>query len=70
MDCPVGAEGPEPPKVQLASYDILANMTAHNISDFLMKTTRDYYKKRYGGFEFGVRNPIKNTNITTMARNF
>ena len=32
MDCPVGAEGPEPPKVQLASYDILANMTAHNIS--------------------------------------
>ena len=34
---------------QLASYDILANMTGRNISDYLMKTNYEFYKRRFGG---------------------
>ena len=69
MDCPENAEGPEPPKIQLASYDILSNMTGRNLSDFLMKTRLKYYKRRYGGFEFGVMNPLKDINISQVETN-
>ena len=34
---------------QLASYDILSNMTGRNISDYLMKTNYEFYKRRFGG---------------------
>ena len=43
---------------QLSSYDIVSNLTGRNISDYLMKTTKDFNKRRYGGFEFGVGNPL------------
>jgi hypothetical protein len=67
--CPKRAEGPTPPKVQLASHDILANLTGRNISDYLMKTNKAFYKKRYGGFQFGVSNPLKDVNITSLKKN-
>ena len=31
-----------------------------------MKTTEENYKRRYGGFEFGVRNPLANRNFTQL----
>ena len=44
--------------------DLLLNMTTRNISQWLVKTRADYYKRRYGGFEFGVRNPLAELNFT------
>ena len=49
--------------------DILANMTGRNISDYLIKTNKAFYKKRYGGFEFGVKNPWKDVNVTQVENN-
>ena len=51
---------------QLASYDIVSNLTGRNISDYLIKTTKDFKKRRYGGFEFGVGNPLADLNITLL----
>jgi len=42
----VDAGGPEPPKLLLPTTDYLYNMTARNISKWLVKTTMDYLKKR------------------------
>ena len=53
-------------KFQLASYDIVSNLTSRNISDYLMTTTKDFSKRRYGGFEFGVGNPLAGLNITLL----
>jgi hypothetical protein len=50
----------------MSSYDILQNLTGRNISDFLLKTRSQFYKRRYGGFEFGVRNPVANRNISML----
>ena len=66
QECPANAEGIDPPMIQMSSYDILQNLTGRNISDFLVKTRKQYYKQRYGGFEFGVRNPLSNMNITML----
>ncbi len=48
----------------MPSYDFLYNMTGRNISDYLIKTRGDFYKRRYGGFEFGVHNPLANRNLS------
>jgi ATP-binding cassette subfamily A (ABC1) protein 1 len=66
QQCPAGAEGVEPPYVVMPSFDYLHNMTGRNISDYLIKTRHGYYKRRYGGFEFGVRNPMANRNFSQM----
>lgn len=41
-----GAGGPEPPKKLLPSSDYLYNMTARNVSDWLVKTMERYQKRR------------------------
>jgi len=41
------AAGPEPPKLLLPTTDYLYNMTGRNISQWLVKTTMDYIKKRF-----------------------
>ena len=41
-------------------------MTSRNISQWLMKTRDDYYKQRYGGFEFGIKNPFGEINMTQV----
>uniref|UniRef100_A0A672JQR7 P-type phospholipid transporter n=1 Tax=Salarias fasciatus TaxID=181472 RepID=A0A672JQR7_SALFA len=61
-ECPVGAGGLPPP--QVATGDILQNLTNYNISDYLVKTYSQILKKRYliksaksriyGGFSIGV----------------
>ena len=53
----------------MASHDTLANMTRRNISDYIVKTNKAFYKKRYGGFEFGVHNNFKDLNNTVIKRN-
>ena len=34
--------------LQMPSYDLLHNFTGRNISDYLMKTRNDFYKRRCG----------------------
>ena len=50
--------------LQLPTGDYLINMTSRNVSQWLVKTRKAYYKRRYGGFEFGVRNPLAGGNAT------
>lgn len=41
-----GAGGPTPPTALLPTTDYLYNMTKRNISDWLVKTTREYQRRR------------------------
>ncbi|CAN9500931.1 unnamed protein product [Ophioblennius macclurei] len=63
-ECPVGAGGFPPPQMKRATGDILQNLTAYNITDYLVKTYSQILKKslktkkwvnefRYGGFSLG-----------------
>ena len=45
-------------------------MTGRNISQWLLKTRDDFYKKRYGGFEFGVRNPVSELDMEQLEDAF
>ena len=45
-------------------------MTGRNISQWLLKTRDDFYKRRYGGFEFGVRNPVSNLDMELLEDAF
>ncbi|XP_071041815.1 phospholipid-transporting ATPase ABCA1 isoform X1 [Parasteatoda tepidariorum] len=62
--CPASALGTKPPSVAVSSSDIVYNMTGRNISDWLIKTRKNFYKQRYGGFSFGLKNPITTVNFT------
>ncbi|XP_061181755.1 phospholipid-transporting ATPase ABCA1-like [Saccostrea echinata] len=64
--CPPGAGGPEPPKKLLPTSDYLYNMTARNISDWLVKTMERYQKRRFGGFSFGDEDPLAAFNATEL----
>ncbi len=48
----------------MPSFDILHNLTGRDINAYLLKTRDQFYKRRYGGFEFGVKNPLANRNFT------
>ena len=52
--CPLYAEGPTVAKAELASHDLMFNMTKRNVPDYLIKTRLDHIETMYGGFEFGV----------------
>ena len=45
-------------------------MTGRNISQWLLKTRDVFYKKRYGGFEFGVRNPVSELDMEQLEDAF
>lgn len=45
-------------------------MTGRNISQWLLKTRDDFYKQRYGGFEFGVKNPVRDLNMEKVQEAF
>jgi len=45
-------------------------MTGRNISQWLLKTRDDFYKRRYGGFEFGVKNPISEVEMKQIEDTF
>ncbi|OQR74440.1 ATP-binding cassette sub-family A member 1-like, partial [Tropilaelaps mercedesae] len=70
-DCSVGTlkcprQPPDPPSVVAPTTDLLLNMTGRNISDWIVKTWKQYHKRRYGGFQFGVKNPIVALNYTVL----
>ncbi|XP_023327394.1 ATP-binding cassette sub-family A member 2 [Eurytemora carolleeae] len=68
--CPEGATGPSPPSIKIPTGDILINMTSRNISQWSIKTEDQFVKQRYGGFEFGVKNPMILKNMTLMREVF
>lgn len=68
--CPASAGGPSPPSIISGTTDIILNMTSRNISDWLIKTQQEYYKRRYGGFTFGLKNPLASFNITVLRNVF
>lgn len=70
-DCSVGTlkcphEPPAPPSLITPTTDVLLNMTGRNISDWIVKTWKQYHKRRYGGFQFGVKNPVVSLNYTVL----
>nr|XP_040569768.1 phospholipid-transporting ATPase ABCA1-like [Lepeophtheirus salmonis] len=59
-----------PPEVKLPSGDILQNLNGRNISDYLIKTRFEFEGKRFGGFEFGILNPLAGRNFDQWADSF
>ena len=45
--CPRGSYGPNPPMKKLNTKDTLIDLTGRNVSDYLMKSTDEYIKRRY-----------------------
>ena len=48
----------------------MIDMTSRNISQWLLKTRDQYYKKRYGGFEFGIKNPLADLDVSFLEEIF
>ncbi|XP_037086261.1 ATP-binding cassette sub-family A member 7-like [Pollicipes pollicipes] len=64
MECPSGATGPPPAEARGAGGDLLLNVTDRNVSDWLVKTRPEFYKRRWGGFTFGYNNPFADVNFS------
>ena len=66
--CPVDSFSPAPAAVVVpGTKDILVDLSGRNTTQWLLKTRPDLSKQRYGGFEFGVRNPLAGLNLS-LAR--
>ncbi|KAM9804931.1 glucosylceramide transporter ABCA12 [Neosynchiropus ocellatus] len=46
-----------PPHTKLPSSQIAYNMTGFDVEKYLVGTTNDFIRNRYGGFDFGMRLP-------------
>ena len=55
---------------KVPSGDSMIDMTSRNISQWLLKTRDQYYKKRYGGFEFGIKNPLAGLDVKFLEEIF
>lgn len=55
MQCPEFSPGFEPPSTPIVTEDIMYNLTGRNISDWIVKTGKRYYKKRYVILPTGAR---------------
>ncbi|KAL5022830.1 hypothetical protein ScPMuIL_001985 [Solemya velum] len=64
--CPAGAAGSPPPSKLISTTDFLLNMTARNLSDWILKTNREFRKRRYGGLSFGKVQMEMNVNLTII----
>jgi len=64
MQCPANSYGPEPRKARMPSGDLLYDLNGRNLSDWLLKSRPEFFKRRYGGFEFGARNPLAGRNVS------
>nr|XP_055026150.1 phospholipid-transporting ATPase ABCA1 isoform X1 [Misgurnus anguillicaudatus] len=59
-DCPLGAGGLPPPQRTQNTTDTLQNLTARNMTDFLLKNYQKSGKIRYGGISVGgVNSQVK-----------
>ena len=47
QNCPAGAYGPQPPMRKLNTKDTLIDLTGRNISEYLLKSTDEFVKRRY-----------------------
>ncbi|XP_046387973.1 ATP-binding cassette sub-family A member 7-like isoform X2 [Ischnura elegans] len=72
QQCPAGAGGPHPPQAEACTGDYMLNMTGRNVSDWLVKTSKDYFKMRYGGFQFGMKNnlTLRVGNLGSLFSNY
>ena len=52
---------------KISSGDVLIDLSSRNVSQWLLKTRPEYYKRRYGGFEFGVRSPLADLDFNYLA---
>ncbi|XP_056103062.1 phospholipid-transporting ATPase ABCA1 isoform X2 [Rhinichthys klamathensis goyatoka] len=71
-DCPLGAGGLPPPQRTQNTTDTLQNVTARNMTDFLLKNYQKSGKIRYGGISVGGVNSQVNLNesdITAVISN-
>lgn len=67
-DCPPGAGGLPPPQRTQNTTDTLQNLTARNMTDFLLKNYQKSGKIRYGGISVGgVNSQIKMNESEIMA---
>ena len=48
----------------------MMDLTQRNMSQWLLKTRDDFYKKRYGGFEFGIKSPLANVDMKQVEEIF
>ena len=48
----------------------MMDLTSRNLSQWLLKTRDDFYKRRYGGFEFGVKSPFTNIDLENLKTIF
>ena len=44
--CPAGSYGPNPPMLKLNTKDTLIDLTGRNISEYLIKSTDEFVKRR------------------------
>ncbi|GAA6089615.1 phospholipid-transporting ATPase ABCA1 isoform X1 [Tachysurus ichikawai] len=68
-DCPPGAGGLPPPQKTQNTTDTLQDLTARNMTDFLLKTYAKSGKIRYGGISVGAINSqviLNESEITTL----
>jgi len=68
--CPVNSFYPPPKEKKISSGDSMMDLTSRNLSQWLLKTRDDFYKRRYGGFEFGVKSPFTNIDLENLKTIF
>ena len=47
QNCPAGAYGPQPPMRKLNTKDTLIDLTGRDISEYLLKSTDEFVRKRW-----------------------
>ncbi|KAA3678255.1 ATP-binding cassette, subfamily A (ABC1), member 1 [Paragonimus westermani] len=68
QQCPANAIRPNPPPtVELQTTDILYNLTAYNVTDYLLKTRDLFINKRFGGISFITStSPLARGSLETL----
>ncbi|KAF7256750.1 hypothetical protein EG68_06325 [Paragonimus skrjabini miyazakii] len=68
QQCPANAIRPNPPPtMELQTTDILYNLTAYNVTDYLLKTRNLFINKRFGGISFiAASNPLARGSLETL----
>eukprot|EP00794_Sanderia_malayensis_P008047 gene8047-8909_t len=51
--CPKNSYGPAPPMQQLNTKDTLIDLTGRDVNEYLLKSTDEFVKRRYGGITVG-----------------
>uniref|UniRef100_A0A8C6T9Z4 ATP-binding cassette, sub-family A (ABC1), member 12 n=1 Tax=Neogobius melanostomus TaxID=47308 RepID=A0A8C6T9Z4_9GOBI len=65
-----GARGYVPPHKQSPSSQIVYNVTDLNVENYLVATTDDYVRNRYGGYDFGLPLPQNlKLDVQTVPQN-